>query len=575
MSASQTPTVLSTATLNVSNWVTVAAVRGRERAHSRAKSLARQGLILGLLLCVTLGLQVAAAAYQSERNSYTDEAAHFMNALLFRDYVREGLSQNPLHFAEDYYRHYPKIAPGMWPPFFSTIVGVFMLFGWPPQAATFVFLALVNACAAWRLHHFIRSFGSPMAAAMLTGVFCVIPAIVELTTAAMVDLLILTLALEATYWLARFFITGDNRHALLFGLFSTLCCLSKGNGLALALLPLCLAVLTRRYDRFAAPGLYIAAAMVAAIAGPPMAVAFRLDAAIGDFGPLHVRDVISRLLLYSGSVWRQLGPSMVTLSLVGFVAAVIPRPRSAASDASVTKAALAALVVAGLTFHLFNPHLVAAPRYIVMVYPPLLALVPVGIDAIASLVRSESARQSLRTALLLAALAGFVAVAPAVALRHSLGAKATVDFIERSRGLPNSTTLIVSDEYGEGAIVSEMARRHPTPRATIVRGSKLIATDDWGGNRFRLLYESPRALLKEMEDLHIDYLVMDYSPNAVGVRFWSLVRALIDAHGDRLEQVFETTAARRLVTYRLKYQSPGQSKPLEIPLMYSLGRVLK
>src|SRR5439155_13931397 len=137
----------------------------------------------------------------------------------------------------------------------------------------------------------------------------------------------------------------------------------------------------------------------------------------------------------SGSVWRQLGPSMVALSLVGFVAVVGRRPRSTAADASMNKAALAALVIAGLTFHLFNPHLIAAPRYIVMVYPALLALVPVGIDAMASLVRSESARQALRTALLLVALAGFVAATPTVALRRSLGAKATVDFIERSRGL--------------------------------------------------------------------------------------------------------------------------------------------
>ena len=142
-----------------------------------------------------------------------------MNALVLRDYIREGLSQNPLRFAEDYYRHYPKIAPGMWPPLFSTAVAALMLLGWPPQAATFAFLALVSAWAAWRLHRFIRSFSTSAIAAILTGVFCVIPAIVELTTAAMVDLLILALALEATHWLARFFSTGRTRDALLFGLF--------------------------------------------------------------------------------------------------------------------------------------------------------------------------------------------------------------------------------------------------------------------------------------------------------------------------------------------------------------------
>src|SRR5437870_2148467 len=130
MSASPTPTVMSTAALYVPNHLPlVADSRGDGLVHSRVRLLARQALMPSLLLCVTLGLQIAAGAYRSERNSYTDEAAHFMNALLFRDYVREGLTQNPLRFAEDYYRHYPKIAPGMWPPFFSTVVGVFMLLG--------------------------------------------------------------------------------------------------------------------------------------------------------------------------------------------------------------------------------------------------------------------------------------------------------------------------------------------------------------------------------------------------------------------------------------------------------------
>jgi hypothetical protein len=552
-----------------------ATVRDERRVVSRVGCLVREVLLASLLLGVTVGLQVAAGAYRSERNSYSDEAAHFMNALVLHDYIREGLSQNPLRFAEDYYRHYPKIAPGMWPPLFSTAVAALMLLGWPPQAATFAFLALVNAWAAWRLHRFIRSFGTSTSAGILTGVFCVIPAIVELTTAAMVDLLILALALEATHWLARFFTTGRTRDALLFGLFSTLCCLSKGNGLALAFLPLALAIITRRYDRLAAPDLYFAAVMVAVVAGPPMAVAFRLDAAIGDFGAVHGHDVIERLVMYSTSVWRQFGSVLLVVALIGFVAAVASGRRAALSETSANKAALAALVVAGLLFHLFNPHLIAAPRYMAMVYPPLLALVPVGIDALTSAIRSGHPRQSVRIAILLVAVAGFVAATPAVALRQSLGARATVDFIEQSRGLPNSTTLVVSDEYGEGAMVSEVARRHPMPRATIIRGSKFIATEDWAGNRFQSHYESPAALLADIEALHIDFLVMDYSPNGAGLRFASLVRSMIDTSASHLEPVFETRAARRLVTYRLKHRTRGASKALEVPLLYSLGRVLK
>jgi hypothetical protein len=61
-------------------------VRDEGRVLSRAGWLVREALLASRLLSVTVGLQVAAGAYLSERNSYSDEAAHFMNALV-RDYI--------------------------------------------------------------------------------------------------------------------------------------------------------------------------------------------------------------------------------------------------------------------------------------------------------------------------------------------------------------------------------------------------------------------------------------------------------------------------------------------------------
>src|SRR5258706_13047341 len=56
---------------------------------------ARNLLVVSLLLSGTVGLQISAGAYRSEGNSYSDEAAHFMNARLYCDYVREGLKEKP------------------------------------------------------------------------------------------------------------------------------------------------------------------------------------------------------------------------------------------------------------------------------------------------------------------------------------------------------------------------------------------------------------------------------------------------------------------------------------------------
>jgi hypothetical protein len=49
-------------------------------------------------------------AYKQARH-YSDEAAHFMNGLLIRDYLTQGLGNNPMHFAEQYYLSYPKLRP--------------------------------------------------------------------------------------------------------------------------------------------------------------------------------------------------------------------------------------------------------------------------------------------------------------------------------------------------------------------------------------------------------------------------------------------------------------------------------
>src|SRR5437870_7398650 len=109
------------------------------------RAVGRQLLIATAFMCATLALQHSAGAYGSERASFPDEAGHFMNALLVRDYFRDGVGQNPITFAEHYYVHYPKIAPVMWPPLSATILGVTMLPAWSPQIAPFMLLAAMQA----------------------------------------------------------------------------------------------------------------------------------------------------------------------------------------------------------------------------------------------------------------------------------------------------------------------------------------------------------------------------------------------------------------------------------------------
>ena len=282
----------------------------------------RAALWLALLLAAALVLQVFAGAYRTETGNYSDESAHFMNALLLRDYVTHAFGQAPFAFAEQYYLSYPKIAPLMWPPFFHTLLGVFLLPGWPPHQAALVFLAIAAALTAYRLSRFVRLYSSRPVAISLAALFLLSPIIVDLSTAVMVDIVLIGLALEATWWLARYYVSGEHRHVLLFGLFATCCCLTKGNGLAITLVPLLLILATGRAHLLRTRGIYTAAAMVAVVAGPFAYISYRLCDSMGDFTGTGATHTLSRGLGFGAFLFHELTPVPFALALLGAVVAV-------------------------------------------------------------------------------------------------------------------------------------------------------------------------------------------------------------------------------------------------------------
>jgi len=123
--------------------------------------------------------------------------------------------------------------------------------------------------------------------------------------------------------------------------------------------------------------------------------------------------------------------------------------------------------------------------------------------------------------------------------------------------------LVISDENGEGAFISDVAISGPRPRATIVRGSKLLATDDWNGHDLRLHYSSSAALMQEIEDLHIRYVVVDRGASARRLPYDAVVSDLIAQQTGRLERVpFEDGGD--IAIYRVLRQTAGEPKKLTV-----------
>jgi Dolichyl-phosphate-mannose-protein mannosyltransferase len=546
-----------------------------------ARVISQTAILIAFFVCVLL-VQRAVGAYRTDRSNYPDEASHFMNALLVRDYLTHGLSESPMQFAEEYYLSYPKVAFLVWPPLFHLALGVFLLPGWPAHPAALAFVALIAALGAWRLQHILRQCTSRTAAILAGCAFLLVPIVVDVSTAVMVDILVAVLGLEAVYWLSRFMSSGAGRHAVLFGLCTALCCLTKGNGLAVTLVPILMIPIAGRFDVLRRSALYVAPVIVIVLAGPFLFKSYQFTAAMGDYGSAGLHATVTRVALYAAFLWSQLTPIPVLFALIGSYVALAPRrsPQASAS-ARLAGQAFLALTLATVVFHSLLPMTYPSGRYMLLGVAPLIGLAAIGIHATLDWPRSEWRRTAglVVCAVMLLSFVAWREVSWSV--RRPLGYDRVVSFLASRGELSGRRVLVVSDEEGEGAFVSEVAMRGPTPVPTLIRGSKLLAESDWMDNDFRVLFDSPEKILQELEDLHVDTLVVDFSPEAARLRYWSQVKTLLDRHPDAFEQILQTTIdpqtgpKRALAVFRLKQQSPGSPKTLRVSLRYSLGKVLE
>jgi len=532
--------------------------------------LTHRGAVTAVAIVVVVALQLWVGAYHSERGLYSDESAHFMNGLVIRDYLREDLGRSPVTFAREYYQHYPKIAPFMWPPLFHGLLGLFLLPGWAPMPATIFFLGVFTAWIAWRLYFTVSPFSSAPVAIGAVGVFLFTPIVIELSSSVMVDIVVAAFAFEALVWLGRFSESESTRDGALFGLMTALACAAKGNGLSLVFAPFALILVTGNYRLLRKPGLYVAALIVLAIAAPPLYIAYQLDAPLGDFSPLTWPLVGSRVDFYAQYLWQQLGTVTLLLAAVGTAVALSRRTEFLYGAARHQAAALVAVTMGAFAFHLVSPHTLSSGRYITLAVAPILGLAALGVMALTRVMMRRYARWSIQ--LITFALIAAVQVIghSAIAAQLPLGYRCAFKFIDASGGLANRRVLVVSDEFGEGAAVAEAAVIGSNPRPTILRGSKVLATDDWMGSGFALRHQSAKELLLDLEAMQVDYVVLDESKKAQGLPYWQETAAamtLLADHTELLSSVAVDIKAgplRPLNVYRLKVKAPGVPRQIEL-----------
>jgi hypothetical protein len=485
-----------------------------------------------------------------------------MNGLVIRDYVHDGLGESPMHFAEGYYLQYPKIAPLMWPPLFHVTLGLLLLPGWSPQTVSLMLIAAFGAWTAWRLSRIVEQATDAPTGYVAAGLFAATTLVIDMTSVVMLDIVVAALALEATYWLALFFERRQRRHAIAFGIAAACCCLTKGNGLTTVLVPPLAIALTGNFRIIRDPGLWIAGALVTLLALPLLVYSFSVDSAMGGYSAVSAGQAWARANSYSRGFLLQFGVLLIVFACLGIL---MEWRRPTTSARSSLPRLMAALFIAGLMFHAFTPHEAAGLRYMTLGVAPILALATIGVRSVSRALVFKQWR-AVNVTLLGLMIFNFVLARPAVAYHEPLGYRDVVRYLDDQNWLAARRSLVVSNETGEGAFVAEVATLHRTPAPTVVRGSKLIAFSNWGGEKFRLNLKSPSALLERLEELHIETVVIDRS---VRLPYSALVDDTITSYPLFFERVLEVQHARHLTVYRFMKIGLTVAKPLDAEVGHS------
>jgi hypothetical protein len=475
-----------------------------------------------LLAGVICWLHFASGSAHSELGAHPDEAAHFVTGLMVRDYVAGGVHGSPLRFADEYYRHYPKIGLGVWPPFFYMIQAAWTLvFPAAPGSLLWLIAVLELALAmvlGWWLWRELGWLEAVTGAVLLTA----LPLVQQYGNMVMAEMLSALLMFGAAGFFARYLEGEEWRGAIGFGICAGLAIMTKGTGLALALVPVMTIACTRRFELLRRPSLWTAAALVALIAGP-WTWHFRNEGRGGWEEPSPSAHFTQEAIwFYSREAVVAVGGMLAVLAAAGVVALIVMKGRKPA----IAICSLA-LVLSVLVFQSITPVGLEA-RHLMPAMPALLVLAMLGLRTIAG----QCCPRWPRAAPL--GVAGFFLVWPLIfppkaplpgygSIGNAIhispfripvkewGGFRAVAAAAMSHGQA-AKMLVASDARGEGMLIADVATRDPhRPAYTVERASKILASSTWSGSGYQSLYQTPAQMRDALEKAGVSLIITDTS----------------------------------------------------------------
>jgi hypothetical protein len=474
-----------------------AELNGTVRRASISELFKNQFFCFFLFFAAATALSWQCGAFQAEFADTPDEPAHYVTGLMVRDYLASGAPAAPMQYAENYYRHYPKVGLGHWPPMFYIVEAAWMLIFSASRWSVLLLMSAQAAALALLLQNAV-SKDLPRVYGAIAGLFLLsLPLVRRLSYTVMSELLVTLLVFAAVLKFGEYVALPDWRRAAAFGLIASLAILTKGSGIVLALVPPITVLLTGRIDLLRQRSFWLPVAIVLAFCGPwylmaPMA----LNQDTGALGSVHLHR--RQMLGSFNSLLRIIGILPSVFAVVG-VCQRLARPFRE-QEGRFRWAALAALLLGFLTLRIFVGAASEA-RHLILVVPPTLLFAAAGASWLVRRGSGIGVRSWFTAVPVAGALiwALWVNVYNAPKKNHYGIDEAALSLLSRS-DLHDATILVSSDATGEGGFIAELAMREKRPGHVVVRASKALASSNWMGSFYTLQYKTPEELLKYLEE---------------------------------------------------------------------------
>jgi hypothetical protein len=526
-------------------------------------------------------LQWTGGAFRSEFGGHPDEAGHYVTGLMVRDYIADFQLFSPIEFAENYYIHYPKVAMGHWPPFFYVVQAAWTLPFSPSRASVLLLMALLTTLLAGIVYLAIRSeFGSE--AGITIGLLLIaLPLIQIYSKMVMAEILVALLSFCAVLYFGRFLDTEKWKDSAGFGICAALAILTKGNGLALVLVPPLALLFTRRFHLLTRPSFWCPAVIVLVFCGPFYWITLDMVRNGWQDGAPNLKFTMAAIRYYSYQLTKIIGIGLSLLVAIGFVMRVIRSHWDRGVEGK--WAAVGALLLSVWLFQCVVPSGLAA-RHLITAAPALLMFLAAGIAAVADQLPLRRLTDERKVAILaLAAALVFGARTFAIPKNSCYGFAEVAHQLLSTPDFQQSVFLVSSDSNGEGMFISEVAMREQRPGHIVLRASKVLSTSRWDGKEYEMLYQTPEQIMSYLEEIQVEILVLDLS-----VPIWGqfehhlLLKETLKAYPQRWELLGTYSLTRQatehpdaLQVYRLVGHEKQPMKPIRVDMRKMLGKILE